>query len=130
MPKIKSFEELEKIRNNLQDKLELRKTGENENSTIIAVGMATCGIAAGARETMNAIIDELSKQEIKNIAVVQTGCIGYCHLEPIVEVRQPDRETIRYGNVDTKLGREIVSQHIKNGRLIDNAIIGRGIDRI
>lgn len=125
MSKIKSFEELERIRQAAKDKIELRTTAESEDRIIIRVGMATCGIASGARETMNAIKEELAKHNITNVSVTQTGCMGYCAKEPIVEVISKDIPSVIYGHVNTQRGREIVTEHIKNGRLLQNAIISR-----
>jgi len=130
MSKIKSLEELQKLRQTAKGSLDLRSTAESENRMIIRVGMATCGIASGARETMSAIIDELAKQGIKNVSVTQTGCMGYCAEEPIVEVVTKDNPPILYGHVDAERGREIVTEHIKNGRLLQNAIITKSFEKI
>ncbi len=123
MSKLKSLEELEQIRQTAKNKLDLRATAESEDRIIVRVGMATCGIASGARVTMQAIIDELHKQNISNVSVTQTGCMGYCAQEPIVEVISKDMPSIIYGHVDALRAREIVNEHIKNGRLLQNAII-------
>lgn len=125
MSKLKSLEELEKIRQAAKDKLDIRTTAESEDKIIIRVGMATCGIASGARETMQAIMDELAAQNITNVSVTQTGCMGSCAMEPVVEVVSKDIPSVIYGHVDAKRGREIVKEHIKNGRLLQNAIINR-----
>lgn len=130
MNKIKSIEELQKIRQSAQDRLNLRSTADSEDKIIIRVGMATCGIASGARETMSAIIDELSKQDINNVSVTQTGCMGYCADEPIVEVVFNDKPPVLYGHVDKARGREIVVEHIKNGRMLQNAIISKSFGKI
>lgn len=130
MSKIKSLEELQKIRQAAKDSLDLRATAELEDRIIIRVGMATCGIASGARETMSAIIDEIAKQGIKNVSVTQTGCMGYCAEEPIVEVVSKDKPPILYGHVDAERGRKIVTEHIKNGRLLQDAIITKSFEKI
>ena len=129
MSKLKSLEELQKIRQAAKDNMDLRSTAESEDRILIRVGMATCGIASGARETMYAIIDELAKQNITNVSVTQTGCMGYCAEEPIVEVVSIDIPSIIYGHVDAKRAREIVSEHIKHGRLLQNAIITKTFDK-
>jgi Ferredoxin len=129
MSKLKSLEELQKIRQAAKDKLDLRSTAESEDKIIIRVGMATCGIASGARETMRAIIDELAKQDISNVSVTQTGCMGYCAEEPIIEVIGKDMPSVIYGHVDEARGREIVNEHIKNGRLLQNAIISKSFEK-
>ena len=85
--KVKSLEELQKIRKESEKKVNLRKHGDVEGDEIeILIGMATCGISSGARETLNAFVDEIDKQNLKNIKVVPVGCIGYCHSEPTVQV--------------------------------------------
>lgn len=129
MSKLKSIEELEKIRQAAKDRLELRATTEEEDRILIRVGMATCGIASGARETMQAIVDELKKQEISNVSVIQTGCLGFCQQEPIVEVICNGMPPVLYGHVDTERAREIVKKHIKKGHLIQNAIIGKLLEK-
>jgi len=123
MSKLKTIEELQKIRQAALDNLDLRSTAESEDRILIRVGMATCGIASGARETMKAIIDELEKQNITNVSVTQTGCMGYCASEPIIEVVSSEIPSVIYGHVDAERAREIVNEHIKNGRLLQNAII-------
>lgn len=130
MSKLKSIEELQKIRQAAKDRLDLRSTAESEDRILIRVGMATCGIASGARETMRAIIDELEKQNIPNVSVTQTGCMGYCAEEPIIEVVFKDMPSVIYGHVDAERGREIVNEHIKNGRLVQNAIITKSFEKI
>lgn len=128
MSKLKSIEELEKIRQAAKDKLNLRTTAESEDKIIIRVGMATCGIASGARETMQAIKDELDKLDISNVSVTQTGCMGSCAKEPVVEVISKNIPSVIYGHVDANRGREIVKEHIKNGRLLQNAIISNSFE--
>ncbi len=130
MDKIKSFAELQKIREGVLNRTKLRQTGERQDKTVLAVGMATCGIAAGARQALLTLTDEIEKQQITNIAVIQTGCLGYCYAEPVVEVRIPGQEPILYGDVDETRAREIVRLHVKEGRLLDNAIIGKGFERL
>ena len=110
---IKSLEDLKKIREDSLKKVNLRETGKDgENITELMVGMATCGIAAGARVTLAALLDEITKNNVENIRVVQVGCLGYCHSEPIVQVNQPGKEPILYGNVDDKKARDIINKHV------------------
>lgn len=123
MSKIKSFDELKKIRESVLQNVSLREKGDNIDNLIkVKVGMATCGIASGARTTMTAFIDELKNEKIDNVVVTQTGCMGYCYAEPTVEVILPDRESVVFGNVDTEKVKEIVQKYIKNGELIDGII--------
>ncbi len=125
--KVKSLEELKKLRERSSGNTKMRETAENVNHTVLAVGMATCGIAAGARKTLAALMDETQTQGLDNVNIVATGCLGYCFAEPLVEVRVPGEEPIRYGNVDEERAREIIRKHVMNGILLDNAIIGREV---
>lgn len=129
MSKLKSIEELEKIRQAAKDRLDLRATAESEDRILIRIGMATCGIVSGARETMQAITDEIAKQNISNVSVTQTGCMGYCAEEPVVEVISNDLPPVLYGHVDAERARKIVNEHILNGRLVQNAIITKGFEK-
>lgn len=88
----------------------------------IVVAMGTCGIAAGARNVMSAILDELNKRNITDIVVAQTGCLGYCDQEPLIQVLQPDQATITYGKVTPEVGRAIVSEHIVNNKIVSNHV--------
>lgn len=127
---IKSIEELKKIREKSMKKVNLREHGETTGDQVeILVGMATCGIASGARETLNAIVDEVSKEGLQNVKVVQVGCIGHCHSEPIVQVNLPGQKPTLYGKVDDQKGREIVQKHIKMGEPLKESIIEDTFDR-
>jgi len=127
MSKVKSLEELKKLREAAAAGTDLRTTGENPDRTVLAVGMATCGIAAGARKTMTTLLEEINEKKLKDVSVVATGCLGFCYAEPIVEVRMPGRDPIRYADVDEARAREIIQKHIIAGILVDNAILGREV---
>lgn len=122
---IKSIDDLKALRDKYKSGIEMRGNPDEANNIRIAVGMATCGIASGSRETINAIVDEVRLQGISNVSVVQTGCLGYCYAEPVVEVKMPDKEPVLYGNVDSKKAREIVNKHIKNGEVVTDLVIER-----
>ena len=111
---MKSLEELNAIRNKVRARVDLRS--EDENQTRVVVGMATCGIAAGARPVLNALAEEVAEKGLKNVAVVQTGCIGLCRYEPIVEVLEPGKEKVTYVHVDPDKVSRIVTEHIVNGK--------------
>jgi NADP-reducing hydrogenase subunit HndB len=119
---LKSLAELEEIRKRALNNINTRK--ERDDGVRIVVGMATCGIAAGARKTMNAIMDELSKRNMGDVTVTQTGCIGMCRLEPIVEVYMPGQEKVTYVKVDAKKAARIVSEHIVNNKPVIEYTIG------
>lgn len=124
MSKIKSLEELKKIREKSTDSTGLRTTGENPNRTVLAVGMATCGIAAGARPVMTTLLEEINTKGIPDVAVVATGCLGFCYAEPLVEVRVPGKEPVRYANVDAELAKKIIEQHVLQGKVIEGSLLG------
>lgn len=86
--------------------------------------MGTCGIAAGAREVMTAILEELAKRNL-NITVLQTGCIGMCQKEPLVDVVRPGEKRITYGNVTPRDIPRIIGQHVVNGQIVEDLVIGR-----
>ncbi len=119
---MKSLEELAAIRERMQGKVSLRK---GENGIRIVVGMATCGIAAGARPVLNALVEEIEKQGLSEKATVtQTGCIGACRLEPIVEVFEADKEKITYIKMTAEKARRVVAEHIKGGKPVLEYAIG------
>ena len=119
---MKTIEDLQKIREEMQSKISLRK--ENDDNIRVVVGMATCGIAAGARPVLEALINEVGHRKLKNVVVTQTGCIGVCRLEPIVEVYEKDKEKVTYVKMDPEKARNIVSEHIVNGRVVEALTIG------
>ena len=119
---MKSLEELAKIRERMQNKVILR---EGQASTRVAVGMATCGIAAGARPVLNAFVEEVANQNLGDkVTVSQTGCIGMCRFEPIVEVFEGDNERVTYVKVTPEMAKEIVEKHLKGGKPIAEYTIG------
>lgn len=121
---IKSLDELKKIREQQQNKVNLRESGSLSEDTVeVMVGLATCGIAAGARETLNAMMDEVEKQGLKNVRLVRVGCMGYCHSEPVVQVNVPGMEPVLYGNVDEERGREIIRKHVIQKTLLEDSML-------
>lgn len=128
--KIKSLDELIKLREDSIKKVNLRETGENAGDTIeLMVGMATCGIAAGARETLQALMEVIQEKGLSNVKLVQVGCLGFCHSEPTVQLNMPNQEPILYGNVDKKVAVKIVEDHIMNGKMVDNHILIKSFDK-
>jgi NADP-reducing hydrogenase subunit HndB len=118
---MKSITELEEIRKKALENMQLRK---NDNGRKIIVGMATCGIAAGARPVMLKFIEELKKRGITDTHVTMTGCIGLCRLEPIVEVYELDGSKITYVNMTPEKAVRVVTEHIVNGRICSDLTIG------
>ena len=119
---MKSLAELQEIRNRALNQVNLRK--EREDGIRIVVGMATCGIAAGARPVLNALVESVVKEDLKNVTVTQTGCIGMCRLEPIVEVFAPDQERVTYVKMTPDKVPEIIEKHIKGGHPVTKYTIG------
>lgn len=117
---MKSLEELAKIREKAKRQLELR---EGEDDPRIVVGMGTCGIAVGAREARMAILDELGKRNLTNVTVTQTGCVGLCDREPLVDVCMPGQPKVTYGRVDAGRARQIVANHLVNGNIIGDWVV-------
>ena len=119
---MKSLKELEAIRERAQNKVNLRQ--DREDGTRIVVGMATCGIAAGARPVLNAFVEEVQKRGLGDVSVSQTGCIGVCRLEPMAEVYMPGQEKVTYVKLTEDMVSKIVSEHIVNGRPVIEQTIG------
>ena len=129
--KIKSLEELEKIRKEHENKIRLRNTGEGKEDKIeILIGMATCGISSGARETLNAFAEEISINKIDNVKIIAVECIGYCHSEPIVQVNIPGHAPVLYGNIKKDKVPQIVNSHIKQGKPVENLVLKVDFERI
>ena len=119
---MKSLEELAKIRQHMQSKMALR---EGENDIRIVVGMATCGIAAGARPVLKTLLEEISSQGLGDKATVsQTGCIGICQFEPVIEVFESGKEKVTYVKMTPEKAKRVVAEHIKGGKVVTEYTIG------
>ena len=118
---MKSLEELRAIREKMQGSIGFRS--EDNDSTRIVVGMATCGIASGARPVLKTLSDEVQKRGLKHVKVTQTGCIGLCQYEPIVEVYEPGKEKITYVKVNPEKALDIIDQHIVRGNVVDRYML-------
>ena len=119
---MKSLAELQAIRNRMIEQVNMRK--DDNIDTRIVVGMATCGIAAGARPVMLEFVEELKRRGLENVIVAQTGCIGMCRLEPMVEVYVKDQEKVTYVHMSPEKVARVVTEHIVNGRPVDEYTIG------
>ncbi len=120
---MKSLEELLAIKEKAQAQIAARDADGNDGIRVV-VGMATCGIAAGARPVLKALTEEIAKRSIKNVSVTQTGCIGMCQYEPIVEVFEPGKEKVTYVQVDAEKAVKIVTDHIVNGKPVIEYTVG------
>lgn len=121
---MKSLAELEQIRNKMINKINVRSEASEDGNIRIVVGMATCGIAAGARPVLTAMMDEIEKRGIKNAYVTQTGCIGMCKYEPIVEVYDADGTKTTYVKMDEAKAARVINEHIVNGNVVTELTIG------
>ena len=119
---MKSLKELEAIRDRMRQNVNTR---ESDNNTIrVVVGMATCGISAGARPVLNAIVEELARENVAGVQVTQTGCIGICQYEPVVEVYEPGKEKVTYVKMTPEKAIRMVHHHLMNGEPVEEYIIG------
>lgn len=113
---MKSLAELAAIREKMQNKVNLR---EGEGGTRVVVGMATCGIAAGARPVLNTFVEEIAGAGLSDkVTVTQTGCIGICQYEPVVEVYEAGKEKVTYVKMNPEKAKKVVEEHIKNGKTV------------
>ena len=119
--KMKSLADLEAIRQRTLDKVNLRREHEG---TRISVGMATCGIAAGARPVMMKFVEEIKQRNLTDVNVSQTGCIGMCEYEPLVEVYMPGKEKVTYVKMTPEKATRVVTEHIVNGQVVTEYTIG------
>jgi len=118
---MKTLAELAQIREQMKSKMAVR---DSEGSMRVVVGMATCGIAAGARPVLNAFVEEVNKENLEErVSVSQTGCIGICQFEPVAEVFEGDTKTT-YVKLTADKAKRIVAEHLKNGRVVEEYTIG------
>ena len=119
---MKSLAELSAIREKMKNQVASR--ANDLDGTKIIVGMATCGIAAGARPVLNAFVEAVAESKIENVTVAQTGCIGICQYEPVVEVYSPDAEKVTYVKMTAERAKEVIEKHIKGGKPVVEYTIG------
>ena len=96
---------------------------EHADDTRVVVGMATCGIASGARPVLNLLVKEVEDRKLEHVTVTQTGCIGLCQYEPIVEVYEPGKEKVTYVKVNEEKAKEILEQHLVRGQVLDKYLL-------
>jgi len=118
----KTLEELRAIREKMRDQIDLRHKGED--NIRVVVGMATCGIAAGARPVLGAFTEEVRRRNLNNVTVAQAGCVGLCQFEPIVEVYAPGKEKVTYIKVDADKVPRIVAEHLVNDQVVAEYTVG------
>ena len=120
---MKSLAELQAIKDKMKNKIVLR---EGTGDIRVVVGMATCGIAAGARPVLNAFVEEVSNAGLnEKVTVSQTGCIGYCRLEPIVEIYEAGKEKVTYVKMTADKAKEVVEKHLKGGKIVADFTVSK-----
>ena len=119
---MKSLAELQAIRERAKAQMNMRQ--ENPDAIRVLVGMATCGIAAGARPVLTAFVDEIAKRGLQNVTVTQTGCIGICQYEPVVEIEVPGEEKVTYVKMTPEKAVRVVNDHIVNKNVVAEYTIG------
>jgi len=120
MDKIKNLDDLKRVR---EEALEKRSKTTVTGKAHVIVGMGTCGIAAGARETMKAVLDYIEKENLEGILVTQTGCIGLCEQEPILQVVRGNEEKVTYGKVNPEVARRIMKEHVEEGKIVKEFVL-------
>ena len=120
---MKTLAELKAIKEKMQNNVQLRGVEDENSVTRVIVGMATCGIAAGARPVLNKFIEEVQNRGLKNVLVTQTGCIGVCRLEPIVEIVAPTGEKTTYVKMTEEKAVKVVHEHLVNNKVVDEYTI-------
>ena len=118
---IKNLADLRKIKAESQKETEARKN----NETQIIIGMGTCGLAAGARAVMTAVLEELAKRGLHNVAVLQTGCIGMCQKEPLLDIVRPGEDRVTYGPVKPEDVPRIIADHLVNGIVVEDLVVAK-----
>ena len=122
---MKSLAELAAIREKMKDKVVLR---EGTNETRVVVGMATCGIAAGARPVLSAFVEGVNREGLAgSVTVSQTGCIGICQYEPVVEVFQPGKEKVTYVKMTPEKAEKVIAEHIKGGKVVEEYTYAKNV---
>ena len=119
---MKSLEELQALRDQMKDQMGIRH--DAKDNIRVVVGMATCGIAAGARPVLQRLTEEVAKRGLKNVTVAQTGCIGICQYEPVVEVFENGKEKVTYVKMTEDKIVQVVAEHLVNGHPIAEYTIG------
>ena len=118
---MKTVADLKALREKLQSEMQVR----SDSGTKVVVGMGTCGIAAGAREVMAALLEEIAKRKLQDVHVEQTGCIGMCEKEVLVDVIRPGEDRITYGKVKPSDAVRIIGDHVVNGKIVQELVVGR-----
>ncbi len=120
---MKSIADIKAIRDKMQSEIILRDNSDSESEVRVVVGMATCGISAGARPVYNALLDEVAARQLKHVKVTRSGCLGMCKLEPIVEVFVPGQDKVTYVQMTPEKAKQIIANHVVNGNVCQDYLI-------
>ena len=120
MPAVKSLDDLKRLK---EEALEKRKAKAMAATAQVTVAMGTCGIAAGARETMRAILDTIEADNLSGVMVKQTGCMGLCEMEPIIQVEIGEAPKVTYGKVSAEMAKRIMKEHVAGGHIVSELVI-------
>lgn len=119
---MKSLAELQALRDKVKGTIGIRE--DDTGNIRVVVGMATCGIAAGARPVLQAFTEEAAKRGLQNVTITQTGCIGICQYEPVVEITEPGKEKVTYVKMTAEKAVQVVANHLVNGNVMSEYTIG------
>jgi len=119
---VKSLAELKALRDKMQNSVNLRENAEG--GIRVVVGMATCGIAAGARPVLSAFVEKVAEKKLENVTVTQTGCIGICQYEPVVEIYENGKDKVTYVKMTAEKAAEVLEKHIVGGNIVTEYTIG------
>ena len=120
---MKTLEELQAIREQARQKMTVR--ANQQDAVRVVVGMATCGIAAGARPVLNAFVEEVGKRHLENVTIAQTGCIGMCQKEPLLDIVRPGEDRVTYGPVSPTDVPRIIADHLINGVVVEDLVVAK-----
>nr|WP_121958699.1 (2Fe-2S) ferredoxin domain-containing protein [Petrotoga sp. 9PWA.NaAc.5.4] len=116
MPKLKNTDELRKLIKELKEK-------KDKESIYLKVALGTCGVSSGAEDTYNELLKIIQEKKLSNVKVIKTGCLGYCYAEPTVEIDEPGKKPILYGNVTEKKVNDLVKTHLIEGKILEDLVI-------
>ena len=129
--KIKSKSELIDLRNSLKNTIELRENGQGNNTNIeILIGMATCGIASGAKDTYNELQSIIDKEKLAHVKLVSVGCIGYCYMEPTIQVCIPGKEPVLYGKMTKDKAQEFINKVVIEQSYLEENLLIKSFDKV
>lgn len=122
---MKSISDINAIKEQMQARIIARDSSSTDQEIRVVVGMATCGIAAGAKPVFDTLVEEVAKRQLKNVRITRAGCLGMCKLEPMVEVFVPNKPKVTYIKVNSNVAKKIVAEHLVNGNVVVENVVGK-----